>query len=167
MKTKKTKVEEKKLPTVVITSDHSGVLLKKEIADYLLSKGVEVTVLGSNSGTAPDDYPDFVVPMAERILNFKNTVGIAICGTGIGISIAASKIKGIYPALCASPEIAFFARTHNDANVLVLGARYTARNTALKIVDVFLETPFEGGRHERRLKKILDIENGTTKPEQN
>ena len=148
-----------KMPAVVITSDHSGVLLKKEIADYLSAKGVDVTVLGSNSGTAPDDYPDFVKPMAERVLNFKNTVGIAICGTGIGIGIAAAKIRGIYPALCSSPEIAFFARTHNDANVLVLGARYTARTTALKIVDVFLETKFEGGRHERRIKKIVELEN--------
>lgn len=144
---------------VVITSDHSGVLLKREIAAYLEKKGYGVTVLGSQSGTAPDDYPDFVKPLADRVLNFNNTVGIAICGTGIGITIAASKIKGIYPALCSSPEIAFFARTHNNANVLTLGARYTARNVALKIADVFLETEFEGGRHERRINKIKQIEN--------
>ena len=144
---------------VVITSDHSGVLLKKQIADYLKKKGYEVLVLGSQSGTLPDDYPDFVVPLAKEIVGKENTVGIAICGTGIGITIAAAKIKGIYPALCANPEIAFFARTHNNANVLTLGARYTAKANALKIVDAFLETEFEGGRHERRIQKIKDIEN--------
>lgn len=154
---------ENTLPQVVITSDHSGVLLKREIATHLEKRGVKVLVLGSQSGTAPDDYPDFVEPMAKEVLSGNNVVGIAICGTGIGISIASAKVKGIYPALCSSPEIAFFARTHNDANVLVLGARYTSKNTALKIVDVFLETPFEGGRHARRIQKIVDIENGTSK----
>ena len=142
---------------VVITSDHSGVLLKKQIAEYLTKKGYEVLVQGSQSGTLPDDYPDFVEPLAEEVK--KGAVGIALCGTGIGITIASAKIKGIYPALCANPEIAFFARTHNNANVLTLGARYTSKANALKIVDVFLETEFEGGRHERRIQKIKDIEN--------
>jgi len=143
---------------VVITSDHSGVLLKKQIADYLKNKGYEVLVLGSQSGTLPDDYPDFVVPLSKEIIGNENTTGIAICGTGIGVTIAAAKIKGIYPALCTNPEIAFFARTHNNANVLTLGARYTSKANALKIVDTFLETEFEGGRHERRIQKIKDIE---------
>ncbi len=149
---------ENNIQKVVITSDHSGVLLKKEIANYLTAKGYEVIVIGSQSGTAPDDYPDFVEPMANYVLNDKNMVGIAICGTGIGIGIAAAKIKGIYPALCSSPEVAFFARTHNDANVLVLGSRVTAKNTAYKIVDTFLETSFEGGRHKRRIDKIKNLE---------
>ena len=144
---------------VVITSDHSGVVLKKQIAEHLKSKGYKVLVLGSRNGTAPDDYPDYIESMTDRVLGGENTVGIAICGTGIGVTIASAKIKGIYPALCSSPEIAFFARTHNNANVLTLGARYTAKTTALKIVDMFLETPFEGGRHERRIQKIKQLEN--------
>ena len=144
---------------VVITSDHAGVVLKNQIAEYLKEKGYKTTVLGSRNGMAPDDYPDYIEPMTDRVLANNNTVGIAICGTGIGVTIAAAKIKGIYPALCSNPEIAFFARTHNNANVLTLGARYTTKATALKIVDKFLETPFEGGRHERRIQKIKQLEN--------
>lgn len=143
---------------VIVTSDHSGVALKKEIVNYLVAKGYSVEVLGSNSGTAPDDYPDFVRPMADIVLSKPNARGIVICGSGVGINIVANKIKGIYSALCSNPEIAYFARTHNNVNVLALGARYTSRATALKIVDVFLETPFEGGRHQRRIQKIKDIE---------
>lgn len=155
--TKNEKVEF--VQTVVVTSDHSGVALKKQIVEYLVSNGYSVEVQGSNSGTAPDDYPDFVKPMAEIVLKKPNTKGIIICGSGVGISIAANKINGIYSAHCDNPEIAYFARTHNNSNVLALGARYTSRATALKIVEIFLKTPFEGGRHERRIQKIKDIEN--------
>lgn len=136
-----------------LCSDHAGYELKGIIEGYLLSKGIECDDFGTHSAESCD-YPDFAHPCAEAVEAGKNYPGIAMCGTGNGINMTLNKHQGIRAALCWAPELAELARKHNDANVLVLPARFIAPELALKIVDVFLNTEFEGGRHERRIAKI-------------
>ncbi len=145
--------------TIVVGSDHGGFHLKETVKNHLLEKGYEVVDCGTYS-TDSCDYPDIAEKATEYILDGRATFGILICGTGIGIGIAANKVKGIRAALCHDVFSAKATRAHNDANILTMGERVVGAGLALEIVDAFLETNFEGGRHERRVKKISALERG-------
>ncbi len=138
---------------IAIGSDHAGFFLKEKIKDYLRTKGYEVIDVGCDSHVSVD-YPEYGVKAVKKVLEGEAEYAIAICGTGIGMSIVANRFPGIRAALCSEPFSAKMARLHNDANVLVLGGRIVADGIAKEIVDVFLSTPFEGGRHQRRLDLI-------------
>ncbi len=135
-----------------IASDHAGFELKEAIKKHLAER-IEVIDLGTNS-TESVDYPDF----AEKLARNLEERGILICGTGIGMSIVANKFPGVRAALCHDEFTAKMSRKHNDANVLVIGSKVVNKDAALKIVDVWLSTEFEGGRHQRRLDKLYKIE---------
>jgi len=138
---------------IAIASDHAGYELKNFIKDYLLKMGYEVKDLGAYSDES-SDYPDYAHPLAKSILNKEFDFGITLCGTGNGINMTVNKYNGIRSALCWTEEIAELARRHNDANVCALPARFINKETAIKIVEKFLTTSFEGGRHKRRIDKI-------------
>ncbi len=138
---------------IAICSDHAGFELKSVIEGYLEAMGREYEDFGTYS-TESCDYPDFAHPAAFAVEEGRCYPGIAICGTGNGIGMTLNKHQGIRAALCWNVEIARLARQHNDANVLVLPGRFVDNVTALAIVDAFLNTPFEGGRHSRRIAKI-------------
>lgn len=146
---------------VIIGSDHTGVELKNNIKDYFKEKNIDhIDVIKENDEN--DDYPDIALKICNEVLNKKNSLGIAICGTGIGISIACNKIKGIRAAMCTDKYMAKMARNHNDANVLCLGARLESSKKiedVICIIENFLEASFEGGRHKRRVDKISMLEN--------
>lgn len=142
---------------IYIGSDHSAVNYKKTIIDHLTDKGYEVHDLGTYSEEATN-YANYGIRVGEHVRDTKESFGIVICGTGIGISIAANKVNRIRASLVYTTETAEITRLHNDSNVLALGARITPVEEALRIVDVFLATPFEGGRHEDRIAKISDYE---------
>ena len=142
---------------IMIGSDHGGFLLKEEIKRHLDALGVEYKDFGTYSEESCD-YPVFGEAVARAVASGEAEKGIIICGTGIGISIAANKVKGIRAANCGDCYSAEYTRRHNNANILALGARVTGSGLALKIVDTFLETEFEGGRHARRVALIADIE---------
>lgn len=138
---------------ISIGNDHAGTEYKFEILDYLKSQGYEVI----NHGTDKDDsvdYPDFVHPVAKDVESKTSDFGIIICGSGNGANMTANKHQGVRSALCWSKEIVALAREHNNANVLSIPARFTSKPQALEMVKTFLNTPFEGGRHERRVEKI-------------
>lgn len=139
--------------SISIGSDHAGFELKKQIIDYLKSKSFIVIDKGCFSEERAD-YPDFAHHTAESVITKESEFGILMCGSGNGINMTANKHKGIRAALCWTSEIAAMARQHNDANVLVLPARYITISEALKCVDVFLSEKFEGGRHQERIEKI-------------
>lgn len=143
---------------IAIGSDHGGYELKEHIKKHLVENGVEVKDFGTFS-EASVDYPDCAKPVCEAVINGEAERGILLCGTGIGISIAANKYKGIRAALCSDVYSATMAKQHNNANILCLGGRVTGRELAFMIVDTWLKTEFEGGRHADRIKKIHDIEN--------
>ena len=143
----------KKGTPIGMCSDHAGYELKSIIQGYLEANEIEYKDFGTYS-TDSCDYPDFAHPYAEAIERGECYPGIAMCGSGEGISMTLNKHQGIRAALCWAPEIARLARQHNDANVLVLPARFIAPEVALEIVDIFLNTPFEGGRHQGRIDKI-------------
>jgi ribose 5-phosphate isomerase B len=136
-----------------IGSDHAGFSLKGEIINHLKTKGYTVEDFGCYSEESID-YPDFGHPVASKVEENEGTLGIIICGSGNGINMTANKHQGIRSALCWTPEIAKLAREHNNANILALPARFISNEDALKMVDVFLETKFEGGRHQKRVDKI-------------
>lgn len=138
---------------IAIGSDHAGFDLKKEIITYLKSKNVKVSDKGCFS-TERADYTDFGHAVAEAVTKKEVQAGILMCGSGNGINMAANKHKGIRAALCWNSEITSLARQHNDANILVLPARYISKDEAFKCVDVFLNEQFEGGRHQQRVEKI-------------
>lgn len=138
---------------VAMCSDHAGYELKNIIQGYLEAQDIEYTDFGTNS-TDSCDYPDFAHPCAEAIEKEECYPGIAMCGSGNGIQITLNKHQGIRAALCWTVELAKLARQHNDANVLVLPARFIEPTLALDIVDAFLNTEFEGGRHVNRVNKI-------------
>ncbi len=149
---------------IIIGADHAGVDLKKNIISYLRYKGIAVKSVENNTSTQNDDYPDVAYKVATEVASDENNVGIAICGTGIGISIACNKVKGIRAALCMDDYTAEMCRRHNNANILCLGARTTTCqdfDRVHEIVDIFLNTGYDGDRHERRLQKIKMIEDGT------
>ena len=138
---------------IAIASDHAGYLYKIMIASWLAEHGHEVDDFGTDSD-ASVDYPDFIVPAARAVASGRCERGIVLGGSGNGEAIAANKIKGIRCTLCWNEESARFARAHNDANMLSLGARLVAEEEAINIVRVWLETPFDGGRHIPRVTKL-------------
>ena len=142
---------------IAIGSDHGGFIMKEELKEYLKEKGYDVTDCGTYSEESID-YPDIAMETAKKIISKENELGVLLCGTGIGISIAANKIDGIRAALCTDCYCAKMARNHNDANVLCMGGRVIDTDTAVKLADIFLNTPFEGGRHINRVCMIKDIE---------
>lgn len=138
---------------IAIGCDHAGYEHKLGIIDFLHLLGYEVTDFGCNS-TESCDYPDYARPTAESVAKGESDFGILICGSGIGMSIVANKIRGIRAANCSSPKMAELARQHNNANVLTFGARLVSLDEAKEIVRSFLNAKFEGGRHQRRVEKI-------------
>lgn len=138
---------------IYIASDHGGFFLKEQIFKYLQDKSTNIIDLGTESPSSVD-YPDFAKLLVSEIKINKNSLGILLCGTGIGMSIAANRYSHIRAALCTDEEMAMLSRNHNNANVLVIGGRTTSLNSAKKIIDSFLQTEFEKGRHVKRLKKI-------------
>lgn len=144
------------MKTLAIGCDHAGYELKEYLREKLLSLGYEVKDFGTYSHDSVD-YPDIIHPLAEAIDQCLYETGIIICGTGAGASMVANKYRGVRAALCWMPEIAELARKHNDANVLALPGRFIHPDAAWEVVSVFLSTSFEGGRHERRVKKIPPI----------
>ena len=143
---------------ITIGSDHGAVNLKDEVKKVLAELNVEVDDVGT-FGTDAVDYPDIAEKVCAAVTSGKADKGIVLCGTGIGISIAANKIHGIRCALCNDVYSAKMSRKHNDANVLAMGGRVLGFGPASEIVRAWIETEFEGGRHERRIKKISDLEN--------
>lgn len=142
---------------LAIGSDHGGFRLKEAIKTYLLAHDYEVTDFGTE-GEDSCDYPDFALPVAEAVAKGEYDRGILICGTGIGIGIVANKVKGVRAALCHDTFSAEACRNHNDANILTMGERIVGEGLALKIVETFLNSDFEGGRHQRRVDKIKALE---------
>ena len=142
---------------LALASDHAGFRLKESVKEYLTSQRYEFDDFGTQSEEAVD-YPDYGFPAAEAVARGECDRGILICGSGIGMSMLANRISGIRAALCTSVTMAEFSRSHNDANVLVLGERITDKESALEIVKVWLSTSFEGGRHQQRLDKITAYE---------
>lgn len=138
---------------IAIGSDHGGYALKQVIISHLADRGIEFRDFGTYSEESCD-YPDYAHPLAEAIEKGELPRGIAMCGSANGITITLNKHQGIRAAICWEPEIASLARKHNDANVCSMPARFIDRDTAIKIVDTFLSTEFEGGRHQRRIDKI-------------
>ncbi|MDR2651605.1 MAG: ribose 5-phosphate isomerase B [Prevotellaceae bacterium] len=134
-------------------ADHAGYQLKMFLIELVKNKGIEIVDFGTNS-TESVDYPDFAHPLARAVENSDVDCGIAICGTGNGISITLNKHQKVRAALCWNEEIAVLARKHNNANVCSLPARFVSETEAEKIVEAFLETAFEGGRHQKRIDKI-------------
>ncbi len=138
---------------IVIGCDHAGYQLKEELKDYLLSNGYLVQDFGTQSD-ASVDYPDYVHPLATFIEDNQEVRGVLICGSGVGVSISANRHRKVRAALCWNEEVAKLCRQHNDANIICLPARFITNEEANKMVDVFLNTTFEGGRHATRVNKI-------------
>ncbi len=138
---------------VVLASDHAGFNLKEEIKKFLIKKRKEVLDLGTKNAKSVD-YPDYAHLLSRKMKNNKNQLGILICGSGTGMSMAANKHKNIRAALCYDTKSAKLSRLHNNANVMTIGSRLIKKKVALKCVDTFLNTNFDGGRHVRRVKKI-------------
>ena len=142
---------------ISIACDHGAIALKDHLKAYLEGKGYQVKDFGTHT-TDSCDYPDFVAPAAQAVASGECEKGIVLCTTGIGASMAANKVKGIRCALCHEPWSAEMTRRHNDANVLAIGAGVTGVNLAEQIVDAFLTHEFEGGRHQRRVDKVMALE---------
>ena len=138
---------------IVIASDHAGVELKAALFEIVRSSGRDIRDLGPSETTSVD-YPDFAHRVARAVAGGEADAGILICGTGIGMSMSANRHRGVRAALCHDAFTAEMSRRHNDANVLCLGARVTGLGVAEQMVRIFLETPYEGGRHQRRVEKI-------------
>ena len=145
------------LKRIVIGSDHAAFLLKETIKAYLLDKGYEVSDQGPEN-TDSVDYPDFGVRVAGSVASGKFDRGILMCGTGIGMSMVANRFPHVRAALCGDPFAAAMSRRHNNANILVMGGRMIGDVLALEIVKVWLETPFEGGRHQKRIDKFDQVD---------
>ncbi len=143
--------------TIAIASDHGGFELKDVLIDYLAGKGHAIINLGTDSSESVD-YPDYARYCCDEVLSNRADFGILVCGTGVGISIAANKIDGIRCGLCPSKEIAALVKQHNNANVIALGGRFTSPDDAKDIVDSYMSAEFEGGRHQQRVDKIMALE---------
>ena len=141
---------------IAIGADHAGWQLKEDIKTFLNTLGHNITDFGTNSGESVD-YPDFAKKVAISVSSGKSDVGVLLCGTGIGMAMTANKIKGIRAAVCHNEYTAEMSRRHNDANVFCAGARVTDADTIKKMLKLWLSTPFEGGRHKRRVDKIDDL----------
>ncbi len=142
---------------IIIAADHAGFLLKEEVKSFLSHRGW-IVVDGGTVDESPVDYADYAAAVAEGISSGQYERGILVCGSGAGMSIVANKFPGVRAALSLDEEMAALSRRHNDSNILVLAGRMTSSDTALKIVTTWLQTPFEGGRHQRRIDKIRAIE---------
>jgi ribose 5-phosphate isomerase B len=148
---------------VAIGSDHAGFALKERVRHELERLGHTVEDVGTFSGTESVDYPDYAIPVGERVAEGKADRGVVMCASGIGVAIAANKVSGVRASVVTSDETARLTRQDNDSNVLALGGRTTPNyDDALRWLRIWLETPFAGGRHERRVKKIEDYENHHT-----
>ena len=138
---------------IFISSDHAGFKLKETIKDYLRNKKVKFEDLGPKDDSSVD-YPDYAHKVAKKVKLNKSNVGILVCGSGTGMNIAANKHKNIRAAQCFNLKSTKLSRLHNNANIITLGSRLTKKNTAFKCIEVFMKTKFEGGRHNKRVKKI-------------
>ena len=143
---------------IFIGADHRGFELKNKIKNLLFKKGYDVEDVGAFSLKPPCDYPKISYEVAHRVAGKKDSRGILVCMTGIGPTIAANKVPGAYAALCYNREAALLSREHNNANILVLGAKFVSPRAMLLIIDVWLKTKFAGGRHLRRVRQIKAIE---------
>lgn len=143
---------------IAMGNDHTAVELKQEIKSYLENQGYEVLDFGTNEAESID-YPVFGERIGRAVVNGEADLGIAICGTGVGISLAANKVKGVRACVCSEPFTARLSRMHNDTNVLAFGARVVGNELAKMIVDEWLNASFEGGRHQRRVEMVMAIEN--------
>lgn len=141
---------------IAMASDHGGFALKKMVKEHLTERGFKIVDLGTHSEESVD-YPQYGKACGEAVASGKADLGIVVCGTGIGISIAANKVKGVRCGLCTSVEMAELTKKHNNANVLALGGRTTEPELALQIVDAWLDTEFEGGRHQRRVNMLDEM----------
>ena len=139
--------------TACIASDHAGYKLKEDIKNYLIDKKMSVFDIGPYNDNSVD-YPDYAKKLGNRIKLKKSDVGILVCGSGTGMAISANKIKSIRAAVCYNKKSTRLSRQHNNANIIALGSRLTTKNLSLKLVEIFFNTKFEGGRHLRRVKKI-------------
>ena len=138
---------------ICIASDHAGFDLKENIKDFLINRHISIIDLGPFKNKSVD-YPDYAKKLAERIKAKRSEVGILVCGSGSGMAISANKIKGIRAAVCYNIKATRLSRQHNNANIIALGARLTKKSVSLKLVETFLKTNFEGGRHLKRIRKI-------------
>lgn len=141
---------------IAMASDHGGFALKKIVKEHLIERGYKVVDLGTHSEESVD-YPVYGKACGEAVASGKADLGVVVCGTGIGISIAANKVKGIRCGLCTSVEMAELTKKHNNANILALGGRITDAELAIKITDTWLDTEFEGGRHKRRTDMLDEM----------
>ena len=139
--------------TVCIASDHAGFSLKEDIKNHLIDKKISIFDLGPFSDQSVD-YPDFAKKLGNRIKLKKSAVGILVCGSGTGMAISANKIKSIRAAVCYNVKSTRLSRQHNNANIIALGSRLTKKKLSFKLVEIFLKTKFEGGRHLKRIRKI-------------
>jgi len=142
-----------KIKRVILASDHAGFNLKESIKKFLLKKRKKVLDLGTKNSKSVD-YPDFAHLLSKKMKNMKNAFGILVCGSGIGMDMAANKHKNIRAALCYNIKSTKLSRQHNNANVMAIGSRLTKKNVALKCVSTFIKTDFDGGRHQKRVDKI-------------
>ena len=138
---------------ISISSDHAGFKLKEKIKQNLINKKISVLDLGPKTDSSVD-YPDFAKRVARNVASKKSNIGILVCGSGTGMAMSANKFKKIRAAVCYNKASTSLSRKHNNANILALGSRLTKKSTALKLVNIFLSTKFEGGRHLRRVKKV-------------
>jgi ribose 5-phosphate isomerase B len=142
---------------VFLGSDHAGFEMKEALKPYFDRKGLELTDVGPDTDDSVD-YPDFAASVAHAVSAGRADLGVLVCGSGIGMSVAANKVPGVRAAMVTDPELARMMRLHNDANVITLGGRYIPLQLAEEILDAFFDTEFEGGRHQRRIDKIAAME---------
>jgi len=145
------------MTVVALGADHAGFPLKEDLKTWLIGRGYDVVDLGTQSAESVD-YPDFAVGVGSAVTAGKADRGILVCGTGIGMAMAANKLPGVRAATCSDALTARMSREHNDANVLALGARITSREAAIEILELWLDTDFAGGRHARRVDKIVALD---------
>lgn len=143
---------------IAMGNDHTAIEMKEAIKEHLEGRGFEVLDLGTNS-TDSCDYPTYGEKVGRAVVDGQADLGIAICGTGVGITLAANKVKGVRACVCSEPYTAKLSRMHNDSNVLGFGARVVGVEMAKMITDAWLDAEFEGGRHQRRVDMLMDIEN--------
>ena len=141
---------------IAVAADHGGYKLKEKVKEHLLERGIEVEDLGTHSEESVD-YPIYGKLCGEAVASGQAVLGVVVCGTGIGISIAANKVHGIRCGLCTSVEMAHLTKQHNNANILALGGRTTGEELAMEIVDEWLDTQYEGGRHQRRVEMLDNL----------
>lgn len=145
---------------IAVGADHAGMVLKEPVVGWLIEKGLDVHDVGTFDETACD-YPDFAIKVGQTVAAGAADYGLLFCGSGLGMAITANKISGVRAVTCHDVVSARLARQHNDANVLTMGGRFIAAPLALEVIDTFLQTGFEGGRHHLRVEKIVDLETNT------